>query len=296
MNNIDLVIPYVDSSDINWQKLFAKYNPTNENIEAINAANRFRGQGDFFKYWFRCVERNMPWIRKIHLIVQSESQVPSWINRKEVNIVYHKDIIPEEYLPTFNSTCIEMFLWRIKDLSEYFIYSNDDFYAFSYIKPEAFFNFSTNNLKNNTLINRTFKNKHNMYVNHCLNAYCLVNTDINKETIESLPIFGHKMRPYFKSLMEEFFENNKETILNSLSKFREYKNINVYVFDYYNIKKNRQEPVDEIYNRIIDSKTTYSTIKMILNSKINMLAIQDTDTSSSNIYNSPTLNNWFNSH
>ncbi|WP_407192009.1 hypothetical protein [Citrobacter freundii] len=32
-------------------------------------------------------------------------QIPSWIDtkNKKLNIVFHKDFIPEEYLPTFNS-------------------------------------------------------------------------------------------------------------------------------------------------------------------------------------------------
>ena len=116
MISVDLVVPYVDSSDLNWQKLFNEYNP-HVNEEGVDAANRFRGQGSFFKYFFRCVDKNLFWINKIHLLVQSESQVPYWINRDKVHVVFHKDFIPEEYLPTFNSTTIEMFLWNIPGLS-----------------------------------------------------------------------------------------------------------------------------------------------------------------------------------
>ncbi len=41
-------------------------------------------------------------------------------------IITHKDIIPEIYLPTFNSLCIELYLYNIPNLSNNFIYFNDD--------------------------------------------------------------------------------------------------------------------------------------------------------------------------
>ena len=297
MYNIDLVIPYVDSNDLNWQKLFNQYNPIKDNsIEGINAKNRFRGQGNFFKYWFRCVERNMPWIHNIFLVVQSESQVPSWINKDKVKIVLHKDIIPEEYLPTFNSTCIEMFLWNIPELSEYFIYSNDDFYALRPLRYEWFFNMEGHKVKNNSLDSRN-ADKLGMYSNHCINAYCLA-FDKNKEELKNsstrIPLFRHCMRPYLKSNMVKSFTKNKEIILNSISKFRELKNINIYYFDHCLIRDNYQEPRIGITNKCISSKTNYKDIIAILNSPyINMLAIQDTDIGDYDIYSNVTLNNFF---
>jgi len=50
------------------------------------------------------------------------------VHSVDINIVLHEDIIPEKYLPTFNSTTIEMFLCKIKGLSEHFIYFNDDMF------------------------------------------------------------------------------------------------------------------------------------------------------------------------
>lgn len=293
--NIDLVIPYVDSEDKDWQELFNKYNPIKDsNIESINAKNRFRGQGDFFKYWFRCVDRNMPWIHNIYLIVQSESQVPKWINRNRVNIVYHKDIIPEEYLPTFNSTCIEMFLWKIEGLSEHFIYSNDDFFAVGYLKPELFFNFKENKVKNNTLSSMS-PNSKGLYSKHCLNSYCLAYNKKIEEITNRIPSFSHVMRPYLKSNMIESFNKNKDIILSSISQFRESKNINIYYFDHCLIAEGFQEPKFGVFNKVVSSKTNIKDILMLLKSpNINILAIQDTDINDYNIYSNPSLNNFFN--
>ena len=55
-----------------------------------------------------------------------ETQIPKWINRDNVKIIYHKDFIPESKLPCFSSCLIETYMTNIQDLSEYFLYGNDD--------------------------------------------------------------------------------------------------------------------------------------------------------------------------
>ena len=65
-------------------------------------------------------------MENVFLLVSGETQVPSWVDRSVVNVVLHKDIIPERFLPTFNSTTIEMFMHRIPGLGEEFLYFNDD--------------------------------------------------------------------------------------------------------------------------------------------------------------------------
>ena len=292
MSKIDLVVPYVDSNDLNWQKLFDKYNPVkNKSVEAINAINRFRGQGDVFKYWFRCVEKNMPWINNIYLVVQSKSQVPYWLNTNKVKVVLHSEIIPEEFLPTFNSTTIEMFLWKIPDLAEKFIYSSDDFFAFNPMKPDDFF--EGDKLKTNPTYIRY---NTSMYVNHCANCYTLVYDTANniRSSNSKFPIFKHSMRPYFKSTMKECFEKYEKEILDGISKFRETRNHNIYLFDYYNIKNNHQIP-SKLTSICISSSTPDSLIKELLRHAVNhFIGIQDTDTSSNhNIYNNIYVTNSF---
>ena len=58
-----------------------------------------------------------------------------WINQENVNIVLHEMIIPQDLLPTFNSTTIEMFLPLIPDLAEHFIYGNDDIFVLKPTQP-----------------------------------------------------------------------------------------------------------------------------------------------------------------
>lgn len=129
--NIDFVVPWVDGNDPEWISLRNFY--FGEFTES-----RYR-EWNVFKYWFRSVEKYAPWVNKIHLITCG--QVPEWLNLEhpKLNLVFHKDYIPEQYLPTFSSHPIELNLHRIKELSPNFVYFNDDMLLTSPCNKEDFF-------------------------------------------------------------------------------------------------------------------------------------------------------------
>jgi hypothetical protein len=81
----------------------------------------------------------MPFIRNVYLVVSHLSQVPQWANQENLKIVLHKDIIPAEFLPTFNCNPIEMHLHRIPGLDEEYLYFNDDMFPVGDCKPTDFF-------------------------------------------------------------------------------------------------------------------------------------------------------------
>ncbi len=56
-----------------------------------------------------------------------------------INLVDHRDILPAEALPTFNSHAIETSLHRIEGLAEHFVYFNDDVFLGRPARPETFF-------------------------------------------------------------------------------------------------------------------------------------------------------------
>ena len=87
----------------------------------------------------RAVEKFAPWVNKIHFVTWGH--LPLWLNtdNPKLNIVNHKDYIPEEYLPTFNANTIELNLHRIDGLAEQFVYFNDDMFITAPTKPEDFF-------------------------------------------------------------------------------------------------------------------------------------------------------------
>lgn len=137
--DIDVVIPWVDPTDKEWQASKNKFLEDLNNDKVDNSENRFR-DWDNFKYVFRGIDKFMPWVHKIYLITCG--QVPDWMNKEagdRIVIVNHSDYIPKEYLPTFSSHPIELNLHRIKELSEHFIYLNDDYFVINETSPEDFF-------------------------------------------------------------------------------------------------------------------------------------------------------------
>lgn len=147
---VDIVVTYLNERDSKWQEDFnywkdkeIKEGKANPNNRQAFGEERTR-EWDAFKYWFRGVEQNCPWVNKVFLIVQNERHIPEWINRDhpKLRIVYHEEYIPQELLPTFNAMTIGMYVAYIKDLSENFIMCDDDFYFLNPIKEDRFFKYN----------------------------------------------------------------------------------------------------------------------------------------------------------
>ena len=132
---IDIVIPWVDGDDPAWRAERGQYRPT---AQSDNSDARFREWG-LFQYWFRSIEQYAPWVRKVHLVTWGH--LPPWLNtdHPKLNIVNHRDYIPEEYLPTFSSHVIELNMHRIPGLADHFVYFNDDVYLSRPTSAEDFF-------------------------------------------------------------------------------------------------------------------------------------------------------------
>lgn len=221
--SIDFVFPYVTSDDPNWQKIY-KESLTGRETDWSAGIERFRDNG-LLKYLFRSLEKNMPWINKVHMIVMSDSQVPKWLDRSKVDIIYHKEFIPNNLLPSFNSSAIETFLPLLPRVSNTFIYSNDDLVAFDKLTPEYFFNkgkpkYSINigNIRPAAPGDPVRKNAYNLIMN------------TNKERII---ITQHGPLVYKKAWIKECYDKYKDILVKSCSTFREDYNYNQYVYAFY---------------------------------------------------------------
>lgn len=147
MEKIDIAVTYLNDQDKKWQEEY-NYWKEKEIKQGITTAKnrqafgieRIRGW-DAFKYWFRGVEKNCPWVNKVFLIVQNENHIPEWLNKEhpKLRIVYHDEYIDKNFLPTFNAMTIGMYISNIKDLSECYITSDDDCYFLNPIKEDTFF-------------------------------------------------------------------------------------------------------------------------------------------------------------
>lgn len=133
---IDFVIPWVDGNDPQWQAEKELYRT--QVIDDSNSVNRFRDWG-LLPFWFRAVEKYTPWVNKIYFVTWGH--IPDFLNMEnpKLQIVIHRDFIPEEYLPTFSSHAIEMNIHRIQGLEEHFVYLNDDTFILRPMSQTSFF-------------------------------------------------------------------------------------------------------------------------------------------------------------
>lgn len=215
---MDAVITFVDGNDPFWKKDYELF--TNKPV----MEKRFRDWGTL-KYLLRGIEVMMPFVRKVFIVVSHPSQIPSWVNRDNLDVVLHKDIIPEEFLPTFNSTTIEMFLHRIPGLDEKYLYFNDDMFPVSECKESDFFR------DGKPVI---FMKKHllasGLYKIQCRNSDRLARKALGMNTGLCFARPQHICSPMLKSSCERAFDSVKEEIYLSLSRLREEKNLNQYFF------------------------------------------------------------------
>lgn len=274
---IDYVFPYVDNQDKEWIKEYNKYVKKIKDDGTISGAVRYESY-DLLKFKFRSIEKNMPWIRNIYMIVSGPTQVPKWLDTSKVKIVYHKDIIPEQFLPTFNSSTIEMFIGNIKGLSDKFLYGNDDCYVNTPVMPYMFFR------KNIPLIHlheRKEKNK-SIISDITFNATNFIRNDINLikentqyETLEKLYIPDHHIKPLIKTSINKIISKYKKIIYNSCTKFRADNNFNQYLYHYYQVFNNKYIS----YNRntkVLNYNGNYTEIINELNNKLNLFSLDFT--------------------
>ena len=215
---MDIVITYVDGNDPVWKKDYEKYT----NVPVMQ--KRFRDWGTL-KYLLRGIEVYMPFIRNVYLVVSHPSQVPSWVDSDNLKIVLHKDIIPEEYLPTFNCNPIEMHLHRIEGLDEEYLYFNDDLYPLAPCQPEDFFRNGKGVLK----FSRHFLVS-GMYKHICKNSDTFARKALGMPKSCRFIRPQHTCTAMLKSQCEELYSKLRPEILNSLTRTRTEDNLNQYLF------------------------------------------------------------------
>lgn len=138
---IDVVYTWVDGHDPAWQstkKKWEEHYSKAEMREDANAKNRFFNHNEL-KYSLRSVWKYAQFVNHIYIVTMN--QKPEWLeNHPKITIVDHKDIFKnQDDLPTFNSMAIESNLHRIPQLSEHFIYFNDDMFLGKQVSPSDFF-------------------------------------------------------------------------------------------------------------------------------------------------------------
>lgn len=140
---IDAVILWVDGNDKVHRDKMLPFIKDKSKINSKKFRTRF-DQVNEIKFTVDSILKFAPYIKKIHIV--TDNQTPrflanSKIYKDKVSIIDHKIIFKgfEQYLPTFNCRSIETCIYRIPNLSEHFIYFNDDFFLINPTCPEDFY-------------------------------------------------------------------------------------------------------------------------------------------------------------
>lgn len=140
MNNIDFVIPWVNSDDETWLRKKNNYSSSenSKKIENGSKSERFRDYGTL-KFLIRSIDKFAPWVHKVFIV--TDNQIPDWLNTKhsKIEVIDHSKIFPNQLLPNFNSNAIEFEFDKISGLSNNFVTFNDDLLIIKPVKPEDFF-------------------------------------------------------------------------------------------------------------------------------------------------------------
>lgn len=285
---IDIVIPWVNGEDPVWQEVHEQYASTSREDNHIS---RYR-QWDVFRYWFRMIEENAPWVRTIHFVTWGH--VPSWLDTEhpKLHIVNHRDFISDRFLPTFSSHTIELNMHRIEGLADRFIYFNDDVYLTKKTSQEDFFHHGK---PRDSAVLGIIKNDamENFMPYIMLNMMAIINERFSKkDVIRKYPLrwmnprYGkyllnnayllpwgcftgirnfHTGVPYEKATLEEVWREIPEVLESTCErKFRGREDVNQYIFRYWRLMKGEFFPSRPNSDYVTIGKTDTKTIETLM--------------------------------
>ena len=229
---MDIVIPFVDCSEKIWVRNYLSLNEALEQSQPINFTYFQYYNYNTIKYVFRGIDRYMPYVENVFLIVSNIEQVPEYVDQTKVKVILHKDFIPEKYLPTFQANTIEMFMYNIPGLGEKFVYFNDDMIPISSIPYDELFkdglpcinfveNYTNKNIPTHKIFNNSFNEAHNT-VNMFMGG------SVNYSSTPLCPVHGPT--PLLKSICIEAASTQRHQQLIDFytTTFRRPKNLNQY--------------------------------------------------------------------
>lgn len=144
---IDAVITWVDSSDEVWRAKINQYLEKKIDWNNKKKSTRYNSINEI-EICITSILKFATYITNIYVV--TDNQKPEnfeKLKKKALSLNVNLELINhsvifkgyEEYLPTFNSQTIETMLYRIPNLSEHFVYFNDDMFLINKTKPSDFF-------------------------------------------------------------------------------------------------------------------------------------------------------------
>lgn len=214
---IDIVYTYVDFTDKKWLKQKMK----DCNIKNKGTLNyRYNSNLEEIKYSVYSIEKYFKNKFRNIYFVTNNGKLPNCISPKDNYIpILDSDLVGYR---TYNSTVIEANLHKIKGLSEYYLYFNDDMILMKKLKISDFIDKKTNKLiwykETNKLFNlatiksnivssilKIFTNADNGTIESRIRIYKMLKIDNNSQ-------MGHNPRIFKKSMVEKVCNKFKKEI------------------------------------------------------------------------------------
>ena len=223
MEKIDAVITWVDGSEPNYQRKLKEHLSNNDRIK------RQYLQANEINLCVASIVKYAPFIRKIFIVTDKQSpnldSVKYIVSKEKIEIVDHEEIFRDniEFLPTFNIRSIDALLFKIKDLSEKFIYFNDDMFLVKKTNPEDWFVGDKAVLTGNWV--KTYNKKPIKIISQKIKSFFNMRPSFNASQSKAANIAGfnskyfksyHCGRPQIKSVIKDFYNKNPEKLVDQI--------------------------------------------------------------------------------
>ena len=229
MEKIDAVITWVDGSEPNYKLKLE------ENLKNKKIINRQYLHANEINFCVASIIKFAPFIRKIFIVTDNQkpnlNEVGHLVSLNKVEIIDHKEIFRDnmDSLPTFNIRSIDALLFKIKNLSNKFIYFNDDMFLIKETSKEEWF-------KDNKAVltgswTKTYNKQLIKTISQRIKNLLNIRPSFNAAQSKAANIAGfhnkyfksyHCGRPQIKSVIKDFYDKNPQRLTNQIRhKFRD---------------------------------------------------------------------------
>ena len=229
MEKIDAVITWVDGSEPNY-KLKLEENLKNKKIIISQYT-----QANEIDFCVASIIKFAPFVRKIFIVTDKQkpkfSGIRHMVSLEKIEIIDHEEIFRDnlDCMPSFNIRSIDALLYKIKDLSDKFIYFNDDMFLIKETTKEDWFK------DNKAILTGSWAKTYNKQliktISHKIKNLLNIRPSFNAAQSKAANIVGfhnkyfksfHCGRPQIKSVIKDFYDKNPQRLTNQIRyKFRD---------------------------------------------------------------------------
>lgn len=269
---IDYVVPMVFPDDKKWQYGLQVARGMMCSTRDATTNVRYRTWGTE-RLLVQCVKHYMPWVNDIIILLARPSQIQPWMKQEDVRVVLHQDFMPKWALPTFNSSAIEVFLPFIPQLSDHFIYGNDDLFPLCKLGEDTFFRDGLPCQHHNEV---PYSASPTNFERMAQNGLNFVAEEFGIKYTTTWLKGGHSLSPIVKQSGEHLWERGADRIKASVSAFRKASNFNQYIFSFYQHLSGQY--VDYVPQRkYVSTRNTPEQIREVIKTYQGILCVNDNE-------------------